>query len=417
MYFHCKAFELIQIWSTICTTNGLISESFNSMNIGKSSQLGKHGFGSLHNLRWTCYLNEDILLRDRLCFTNKVDQISLNSLLWSNNSKLHIVLWYLIRDRNFSSSVCEWLPRKQASCHRSEHHGAEDSAEEDETGERRKRALDDQEIRNTVSSPSLKIHRRPDKNKEEDNESRMEDKDYYDPGRSKISIFNCRMLVIVVLFFWEIKFIFKYFPPEPIQRGGPKETDSDDDDRYYIDIRERGRGQEPEKEDKDWMHVGMFSMKNSFWNFMAFESLSGSNPYYANKFHFNSMKSKKIYPSVLWGYTHRILLQKIRERDLHMVIQLPRTLSIHFSIDCGVESHGCDPLSSRHLHLSRGETNLSASFFSSSWHQSTTPSQKELEYIDLTQGNQQSPPTVGYLYSPHWASPYGPGKPPKMEKY
>ena len=26
-----------------------------SMNIGKSSQLGKHGFGSLHNLTWPCY--------------------------------------------------------------------------------------------------------------------------------------------------------------------------------------------------------------------------------------------------------------------------------------------------------------------------------------------------------------------------
>ena len=71
---------------------------------------------------------------------------------------------------------------------------AEDAAEVDQTGERRKRALDDdQEIRNTVSSPTLKIHRRPDKNKEEDIRSRMEDKDYYDPGKSKIPIFNSGM--------------------------------------------------------------------------------------------------------------------------------------------------------------------------------------------------------------------------------
>ena len=29
------------------------------MNTGKSSQLGKHGLGSLHNLTWACYHNED----------------------------------------------------------------------------------------------------------------------------------------------------------------------------------------------------------------------------------------------------------------------------------------------------------------------------------------------------------------------
>ena len=29
-----------------------------SMNIGKNSQLGMHGFGSLHNLTWPCYQNE-----------------------------------------------------------------------------------------------------------------------------------------------------------------------------------------------------------------------------------------------------------------------------------------------------------------------------------------------------------------------
>ena len=31
--------------------------------LGKSSQLEKHGFGSLHSLTRTCYNNEDILLR------------------------------------------------------------------------------------------------------------------------------------------------------------------------------------------------------------------------------------------------------------------------------------------------------------------------------------------------------------------
>ena len=32
------------------------------MNEGKTSQLGKHDFGSLHNFIWTCYHNEDILI-------------------------------------------------------------------------------------------------------------------------------------------------------------------------------------------------------------------------------------------------------------------------------------------------------------------------------------------------------------------
>ena len=41
-----------------------------SVNVGKNSQLGKHGFGSLHNLNWTCYLNEDILLRHWLRFAS-----------------------------------------------------------------------------------------------------------------------------------------------------------------------------------------------------------------------------------------------------------------------------------------------------------------------------------------------------------
>ena len=39
----------------------------------ENSQLEKRGFGSLHNVTWTCYLNEDILLRHWLRFTNEVD--------------------------------------------------------------------------------------------------------------------------------------------------------------------------------------------------------------------------------------------------------------------------------------------------------------------------------------------------------
>ena len=52
-----------------------------SMNTGESSQLGKHAFGSLHNLTWSCYQNEGILLRHWFRFTNEVDYTSLNSLL------------------------------------------------------------------------------------------------------------------------------------------------------------------------------------------------------------------------------------------------------------------------------------------------------------------------------------------------
>ena len=52
-----------------------------SVNTGKRSQLGKYGFGLLHNLTWSCYHNEGILLRHPLRSTNEVDYISLNSLL------------------------------------------------------------------------------------------------------------------------------------------------------------------------------------------------------------------------------------------------------------------------------------------------------------------------------------------------
>ena len=54
-----------------CNNNA--RNSNDSMNIGKSSQLGKQGFGSLHNLTWTCCLNDDILLRHWLRFGKEVD--------------------------------------------------------------------------------------------------------------------------------------------------------------------------------------------------------------------------------------------------------------------------------------------------------------------------------------------------------
>ena len=45
------------------------------MNEGKTSQLGKHDFGSLHNLTWACYHNEDILID-----TDFTSQMKLNKL-------------------------------------------------------------------------------------------------------------------------------------------------------------------------------------------------------------------------------------------------------------------------------------------------------------------------------------------------
>ena len=62
----------------------LANAPLDSMNTGKSSQLGKHGFGVLHNFTSAYYENEDILLRHWLHFTNEVDYISLNSLLLRN---------------------------------------------------------------------------------------------------------------------------------------------------------------------------------------------------------------------------------------------------------------------------------------------------------------------------------------------
>ena len=48
-----------------------------SKNAGKSSHLGKHGFGSLYNFTWACYHDEDILLRHRHHFTNEIDKLPL----------------------------------------------------------------------------------------------------------------------------------------------------------------------------------------------------------------------------------------------------------------------------------------------------------------------------------------------------
>ena len=47
--------------------------SIDSMNAGKSSQLGKNGFGSLHNPTGACYCYEHVLLRHILRVTNEVD--------------------------------------------------------------------------------------------------------------------------------------------------------------------------------------------------------------------------------------------------------------------------------------------------------------------------------------------------------
>ena len=44
---------------------------------GKSNQLWKHGFGLLHNLTWSCYHNEDILLRHWPRFTMKLTKLHL----------------------------------------------------------------------------------------------------------------------------------------------------------------------------------------------------------------------------------------------------------------------------------------------------------------------------------------------------
>ena len=56
-----------------------------SVNNGKSSQLGKHGFGSLHNFTWTYYYNEDILLRHCLPLTNEIVWTSLTLRMLTQN--------------------------------------------------------------------------------------------------------------------------------------------------------------------------------------------------------------------------------------------------------------------------------------------------------------------------------------------
>ena len=58
------------------------------MNVGKSSQLEKHDFGSLHNITWVCYDTEDFLLQHGPRFTNEVACISLNSLLQDERSAI-----------------------------------------------------------------------------------------------------------------------------------------------------------------------------------------------------------------------------------------------------------------------------------------------------------------------------------------
>ena len=48
-----------------------------SMNVGNSGQLGKHGFSSLHNLP---FLNGEILLRNWLCFQTKIHLLKIDLL-------------------------------------------------------------------------------------------------------------------------------------------------------------------------------------------------------------------------------------------------------------------------------------------------------------------------------------------------
>ena len=49
----------------ICNYNiyDAVQKCPDSMNVGKGSQLGKHGCGSLINLTWTCHHDEDLLLQ------------------------------------------------------------------------------------------------------------------------------------------------------------------------------------------------------------------------------------------------------------------------------------------------------------------------------------------------------------------
>ena len=53
----------------------------------ESSQLGKHGFASLHNLTWAFYQNEGILLRHWRRFTNEVHHNSLHCFAWIPRQK------------------------------------------------------------------------------------------------------------------------------------------------------------------------------------------------------------------------------------------------------------------------------------------------------------------------------------------
>ena len=43
------------------------------MNEGKSNRLGKHGFGSLHNITGVCYHNENILYQLLFRFINDIN--------------------------------------------------------------------------------------------------------------------------------------------------------------------------------------------------------------------------------------------------------------------------------------------------------------------------------------------------------
>ena len=104
------------------TTNSCWEADNSSMNVGKNSQLGKHGSGSLHNFTWACYLNKDILLRTTLiplhrwCWLNFpwfiawVTRLDLQTTHWH----VHKGLWryslsYVFKDLNYWNHQSSYL--------------------------------------------------------------------------------------------------------------------------------------------------------------------------------------------------------------------------------------------------------------------------------------------------------------------
>ena len=57
-----------------------------SVNTGKSSKLGRHGFGSLHNITWTCYHNEGIPPEE---LSNAIDHFEITNAKSFGQDKMH----------------------------------------------------------------------------------------------------------------------------------------------------------------------------------------------------------------------------------------------------------------------------------------------------------------------------------------